>query len=386
MVDFKNVIASDYVAMALLKQASKEKMFEYKGPPKFIRLPHSAKIMQKSLSLLILFDRIIIPDYIGDIHIPAIEDNGLVKFISDDQCFKIANSQSSLSQCQSGFSGVIEKALPVKTMILNKLVRLFKDQNEFWEILSKGTRLGKYRLYEAVFDYFFAYYHEDQDGLKKNILNKMIPNYALKMIRRSLSRDFIDPDKMDPTEILLGEIMLISLQIRALQGMSVKYNAGIATKLYTGLAKGETSINKVKHGFIDPTRGFSLLRTAIHEEGRFFPRIDSIKHALMLRKDPNLRAFKEQICLFQEYLSKGDIEATIRLRYEIRKAKCILERTRSWQLALKWTTYLSLPINIVELFVLGTSTIGLPITLFSVMGSWVANKTKRENQWVLFGR
>ena len=66
MVDFKNVIASDDLATVLLNQASKEKMLEYKGNPELIRLPtRSAKIMQESLSLLILFDRIIIPNYIG---------------------------------------------------------------------------------------------------------------------------------------------------------------------------------------------------------------------------------------------------------------------------------------------------------------------------------
>jgi hypothetical protein len=384
MVDFKNVIASDDLATVLLNQASKEKMLEYKGNSELIRLPtRSAKIMQESLSLLILFDRIIIPNYIGDIHIPAIEDNGLIEFISDNQCFEIANRHSSSSQYRSGFSGVIEKALPAKEMILNRLI---KDKNEFWGILAKGTRLGRYRLYEAVFDYFFAYYHKDQDGLRSNLLNEMIPNYALKMIRRSLSRDSVDPYKMDPTEMLLTEIMMISSQIRTLQGMSVKYNAGVATRQYTGLTKGETSINKAKHGLIDPARGFFLLRCAIHEEGHFFPRIDSIEHALMLRKDPNLRAFKEQLCLFQAYLSKGDIEATIRLRNEVRKAKRVLEQTRSRQLALKWTTYLSLPINVVETFLLGIPTVGLAMTSFSVMGSWSVDKAKRENEWVLFGR
>src|SRR6266850_4639170 len=152
-----------------------------------------------------------------------------------------------------------------------------------------------------------------------------------------------------------------------------------------GGGKGKKSSMSLKPNALDLAKGFCLLRCALHEEGRYFPKIDSIKSALALRKDPHLRALKEQLFLFHSHLPVGDGKTLIQLRREVRKAKDALERTKTWGKRLDWSTYISLPVSVVGLLNPFGSVIGMFLSILSIWDNKRIKQSRRKNEWVLFG-
>lgn len=124
---------------------------------------------------------------------------------------------------------------------------------------------------------------------------------------------------------------------------------------------------------------------AFADEGRFMPCIESIQHALLLRKDPHLKAVREQLKLFHSGLLVGDRNAVLEARREIQKALRRLERRSGWDRALRWLTYVSVPVGIAESFVWSLPVAGTSLSVIGVAGTAAWRCIEKENEWVLFG-
>jgi len=79
-----------------------------------------------------------------------------------------------------------------------------------------------------------------------------------------------------------------------------------------------------------------------------------------------LKTMREQLNLFHGGLTSGDKHTVLEARREIQKARRRLERRSRWERALRWLTYVSVPVGIGEGLIWNISVAG---PSFSVMGA-----------------
>jgi hypothetical protein len=387
MVDFSKAIIFDEPLEGLLSQASRERLLAGKLDPNLKGSKRqTAANIQDSLSLLILFDQLLIPDFTSSLRIPGLEDTDLIRVLPIGNLpwqEPVALDETFLvSRCQA-FVKALERASEIRPLVLNRVL-MGLDDGDMWSIIARATKISKYEVIEQALDYFLAFYKGDEERLRNNLLFQILPQDVLQMINDDLLESR-DDDKVSPGKVLLASFIIAADQIKILHELSQEQQAGIATRKYTGLMP-EVKSSDLHADSLNLTRGFCLLRCALHEEGRFFPKIESIEHALRLRKDPNLQSFREQLGLFHSYLSLGDNDAIVKLVEEVKKAQRALQRTKSWDTTLKWVTYLSLPVGFVEPFLIGLPVIGTTMGIFSVVATFGVDQVKKKNEWVLFGR
>jgi hypothetical protein len=372
--DFDKVIIADSLKASLLGQASKEGLIGKGSDKNLEKSFRRSRYKQEALSLLILFDKILLPDFETDFHIPSLEEDDIVNVIS----MKYKDISDPLAR--------LERTVPTRPFVLNKLMS--KRDDKFWRFMSNILQVSRRNLYNGALDYFLAYYRNDDVAMRENLLSQILTDFPI-MINESLDKFVVgkfDEDHIDTFIFLYLQATFTAAHVEMYQAISEEYKSGVATYDFTGVAAGWTSTNNYMREPARLANSFLMLRCALDEEGLFFPRIESIEHALRLRKDPNLRAFREQLLLFHSYFAKGDIEAATKLRREVSKAKAALLRVKQWETGLKFVTYFSLPASIVESLMFGVPIAGTSLSIFSAAATATISKVKNKNEWVLFGR
>ena len=189
-----------------------------------------------------------------------------------------------------------------------------------------------------------------------------------------------------PINATLLMAIIFADELAIIQEISASRRVGVATRHYTRASS--FTPEQGGHFSIDPSqvpRSFGLVRSILNEEGHFFPKIESISHALKLRKNPSLRAFRAQLREFHVQLASGDRQAIEEIRKEVKQAKQALERAGKWNLCLRWLTYISLPAGTVEALLGGIPIVGTSLAVLSVAGTAANTHATHKNQWVMFG-
>jgi hypothetical protein len=386
MINFDKVIISDTVTENLIGQASKEGLLAAGADPQLEELSRRRSIdVQDALALLVLFDHLFVPDFSNSFHIPELEDVGLITFLSTESLpHQIASLRSDAEpeQTAAAFEESLDLAEALRPLVLNRVI-FDLEPNSLWSILAQYLHTTEYEVCSAALDYIKAFYYHSEMP-ESNLLVRGLPND----IRQTIDADLGGQHKgmVGPAQLLFSSIVLSTHEIVKLHELTDQYGAGIATKKYTGLNADFVAADVSIKDPLYLTRGFHLLRCALHEEMRYFPRVDSIEHALYLRKDANLQSFKEQIRLFHQHLALGDTEAAVKLAVEVRNARKALATIDTWSAALNWATYISLPVSIIEPLLLGAPLLSLPITILSIATTIGVERARTKNEWVLFGR
>lgn len=89
----------------------------------------------------------------------------------------------------------------------------------------------------------------------------------------------------------------------------MRLGLGVATEHYGEYFRPELALRGRELDAVAAANRFLTLRTAFVGQGGFLPPLNSIKDALALRKDPHLRAVREQLAL----LHGGLVAVTERL-------------------------------------------------------------------------
>jgi hypothetical protein len=369
-MDFGKVILADKLRQGIIGQAARDGLLTMEEGGELGKAFYHPRNRQEALSLLVLFEKILIPNFESALNIPIIEDSGIAEFIPVES--KLRSPAENL-----------ERTVETRPFVLNKLMSI---KDSYWINLAKESHVSRRTLYDALIDYFLALYRNDEQGIRDNLLSQIYPPEVHQYIVERLYEPLKSENKINAMKALYALAVYAADDIGAYQELSGRYQAGIATKDFTGGSADWTSVSEVSRDISNLSETFCLVRCALNEEGFFFPKIENIKHALILRKDPNLQAFREQLALFQSHLIKGDREATVLLRKEVSKSKLKLMQAKRWDTTLKLITYFSLPANIVESITLGIPIVGTTLSIFSVAATAAVENMKQRNQWVLFGR
>jgi hypothetical protein len=169
-------------------------------------------------------------------------------------------------------------------------------------------------------------------------------------------------------------------EIRIIQELSVELGVGVATEHYR-------SKYTYRPPTLDPRSAadhFAVLRAAIAEDHGGLPRIRDIRHALALRRDPNLRSLCAMLMEFHKAVKLGDADSVANARRAVARAKRAMVRGEKWQRGLDWVAYFALPVGIAEALTGAPPIAGTSLSVLGATGAAVVSRAKRRHGWVLF--
>lgn len=392
-ISFDNVLVADGMAWTLFGMGQQEGLlYTAQGEGFSGRLP-SPKDRQAVLSLLLLFDKLVIHDMTGGtLRLPDLERHGLLEIIaSDEPSTKAAPMKSAWKPTKTDTRPappvLLRRDLTLlqayKPLIIN---RLMSRPMKFDSLMARRLGISRREYLSEFLDLSVNYITGNATDLQDNIIEQNVPAWLLNEIKKELFDFQSRGEVVCPTNVTLIVALLSANELAVIQELSAARGLGVATRYYTRIGTGSPRSSDMFSA--DPSqvpRSFGLVRSILHEEGYFFPRIESIAHALKLRKDPHLRAFKEQLCQFHVQLVSGDHDRLAEVRNEVKQAKLALERTGKWNLGLRWLTYLSVPAGLAECLLGGPPIIGSSLAVASAVGTAASTRTSKHNEWVLFG-
>jgi len=383
-MQMNKVIVTDDIATTLITLLVKEKLVDR---PEYIKsLRVSKSDAQNVLALLVMFDHVLLPDFSSKMKDVDLDDKTTVQIIPQIptpisiQKVELTAGTDVISQA---FSEALDMALKFRPIAVNRVVVDLEDNN-FWSLLAKFLKVSRYELCTDALDYISVVYYGKNISLETNLIMKRVSSDIRALIDKDLSGG--NNPMVGPSQMLFLSLIMAAHQISSFQQIMKEHAAGVASLKYTGL---NTSFEPIMKGLNSPSKAsesFHILRHAIHQEVSHFPRIDDVKHALRLRKDGNIRSYREQVEIFYDVLSKGEEDALVKAQKEVRRANKALQKAETWGQRLNWITYISLPASIVELLVGGIPIFTMPTSLFSIAKTIKNEHIKHENRWVMFGR
>src|SRR5688572_6568017 len=109
-------------------------------------------------------------------------------------------------------------------------------------------------------------------------------------------------DSVSAVNATLTGTIAFADEIAVIQSLSSTLGLGVATEYYGETFRAEPALRGKELDAVAAANQFLILRAAFADEGRFMPCIESIQHTLLLRKDPHLKAVREQLKLFHNGL------------------------------------------------------------------------------------
>lgn len=346
-IDFSSIVLADYYQDGLLCQAEKEGLLA--EAPNEDKGAHSrrSRCAQKALSMLVLYDRLILPiDPTLGIRIPRLERDGIVEFVSP-QWQSIQDLLEPGEPWNTRCKKDIATISPIRVLTLDFLMRI---EDEFVKVLAEGLRVSRRRVYNAMLDFALARFAGRPEWEALSELPDMLTgeDELLELIRRNLDGKMDTGDALGRLKSLMLMASISASYFASEQEWSAKRRVPIATSYCTRQGAGWKPIasNIELPGKI--ADAFGVVRCALHSEGYGFPKIENIRHALSLREDANLKAFREQLRCFLKSFSIGDMAAACAAQREVHKAKQALDKATKWGIAAEWTSYFALPVSIIE--------------------------------------
>jgi hypothetical protein len=392
-ISFNKVLVTNGMAWTLFGVAQQEGLLYTREEGDYTGSPPRLRDRQAALSLMVLFDKLVIHEITPNtFRLPDLERDGVLEIVTAPEAItKIAPLKSAWKPTKTD----PRRPLPVKLRRDLALVQMYKPLI-IDRLMSKASKadsqvaraLGVSRrtYYREFLDFATHYALGNRALLHENLIECSLPRNLLNKIKNELFDFQRRGEMLSVANARLIVSLVFANELGQIQELSATGGLGVATRYYTRV---DCLSQEMPSGFtIDPSkvpRSFGLVRSILHEEGHFFPEIQNIDHALKLRKNPHLRAFKEQFQEFHIQLARGDRESLEKVRKEVVRAKRAIERTAKWNLGLRWLTYLSLPAGIAESLLTGAPILGTSLAVMSAAGTAHANRVSRQHEWVLFG-
>ncbi len=393
-MDFSRVLVTDKLAWELFGAAAREKLlFSRPGTEAGLPKRHAAT-QQRALSLLVLFDRLVVHDINDAFRLPDLEKDGLIEVVpASEPPVEIPPLRTRWRRGPMALRGRPPKSLlqslalieRFRPFVINRLLRM-RGPLDFFTAVADGLRIPRRRCLELFFDYALAAVRGDEAALREHVFTAAFPADLLREITNELF-DFSSRanEMLAPTNGMIICAILAAEEIATIQSLSTTLGVGVATEHYAESLRSEPALRGKQLDAVTAANRFLTLRAAFAEEGGFIPHIDSIKNALALRKNPHLKAVREQLAHLHSGLTVGDRQAVLEARRAIRKARKKLQHRVEWEGALRWVAYLSVPVVVAELLSGAPPLLGASIAVIGAAGAAGSRKVEKGNEWVLFG-
>jgi hypothetical protein len=263
--------------------------------------------------------------------------------------------------------------------------RLLEGRDPSDSRIAKFLGVSRRQYINRLIDYALANIPGDKAAIHDNVLAEVLPDDILNVIFEQLIDFTSRSEALSSPQIILLMAIFFAQEIAVIQSLSSQLGLGVATDHYGEKFRSEPALRGKQLDAMAAAHQFLILRAALVDEGRFMPRIQGIKHALALRRDPYLKAIREQLKVFHSGLTSGDRNAVVEARREIQLARQNLERRAGWDRALRYLAYLSLPVGIAESLFWNVPIAGTALSVIGAAGAATARRIETKNEWVLFG-
>ena len=334
-MDFQRVLVTDKLAWEIFGAAAREQLLFTNKPEEqsFRRRPGASA--HHALSLLVLFDRLVIHDFgEGTFRIPDLEQEGIVEVLPGDwKPGKMTALRTKWKKGLLGSRGRPPKSLlqslalvqQVRPLVIN---RLLTGKIDFIDMLRDALRVSRRRSIELFLDYSIAYIQGDRTAVRSHVLDRILGHNLKEQL-------FAFSDPLSSMNAILLFAVVFAEEIAVIQGLASKTGLPVATEHYQERFLADPALTSKQLDALSLVNRFLILRAAFVEEGRFLPPIDSLKHALKLRKDPHLRAVRSQLQAFHHGVTAGDRQAVTEARCQIQKAIKKLRGKTGWDKTLR---------------------------------------------------
>ena len=391
-MDFSKVLVTDSLSWELFGAAARERLLFARGSDDQDLPSRGGTACQRALSLLVLFDQIVLHDFGEAFRLPDLEKCGIVEVISAVEPTNVQPLRVSRRKSSSILGGYPSKGMLQSVALIENfrpfiVNRLLAGGNiEFFSALAEGLKVSRRRCLELFFDYALAAVRGDQAACANHIFTAALPGDLLRDITKELFAYSSRGDGMlSPTNYVLLVSTIEANRIAIIRELSAKHGLGVATQHYGECFRSEPALRGAELDAVAAANRFLTVRAAFREEDGFLPRVNNIREALALRKDPHLRALREQLALFHRSLVAGDTDALLEARREIKRARRKLQRRAAWDRALRWVAYLSVPVGVAEILNGTPPLVGTSIAVVGAAGAAGSRKVEKDNEWVLFG-
>ena len=385
MTDFTRVLLTDKVAWELFGLAARENMLYTSGAGENAPIPHRDAVSQRALSFLVLFDKVIIHDFSeGAFRIPDLENDGLIQVIARGEPAQPVEplrtrwKEGPLRKRRRPPASLLRSLRLLKeerTLVIDRLLSVRSD----WErSLAVALGVSRQGFLNSFFDYALACVEGDNGVLRESLLNRLPDDMLAHWTRRLFDFQLKD-DLMDEFTAKMVLAIAFADEVRVIQELSEQLGVGVATEHYRSKYTSRPPA-------LDPRSvadHFIVLRAALAEDRGALPRIRDMRHAVALRRDPNLRSLREMLVEFHRSVQGGDASALASARREVARAKRAMQRRQEWQRGLDWVTYLALPIGIAEVLTGAPPIAGTSLSVLGATGAATISHAKRRHRWVL---
>jgi hypothetical protein len=390
-MDFSRVLVTDGLAWELFAAAARERLLFVRDPDEQKPRTGHGNARQRVLSLLVLFDRLVIHELgAATFRLPDLEKDGIVEVIPGGQ--PLGDAPALRTKWRKGRLALRER--PPKNLLQSLVLiqqfrplvlnRLLKPKGDFDSLMAGVLKVSRRKYLDLLIDYAMAYAQGDEVLLRDHTFTQTLCEDHLRAMMGDLFDYAARGNSLSQVNAILLVAAVFAEEIASIQNLSTKLGLGVATEYYGEKFRSEPALREKELDAITAANHFLILRAALADEGRFMPRIEGIKHALLLRKDPYLQAVREQLKLFHSGLTAGDRNAVVEARREIQKARRRVAHRSGWDRALRYLAYLSVPVGIAE-SLMWNIPIGTSLSIIGAAGAAASRRIEKRDEWVLFG-
>jgi hypothetical protein len=391
-LDFSKVLITDNLATSFFAVAEKEGLLYSRTGEKVPVRRVSGAILQRILSLIVLFDKIIVHDSSGgEFRVPDLERDGIFEIVSTDEPIKPVSPLPT--KWRRGIHG--SRGRPPKALMKSlRLMEDFRDivvsslcahRIDFNKHIAKMMGYSYQKYIETFIEYATSYAMGDDQAISTNPLNRIFKDEELKYMEEELFDYSGIENGLSPINATLLMASIIANEFATIINLSKSMGIGVATGKYE---KGLRSIAHKNDTDIEielASKRYVTLRSVLAEQKGVMPNIEGIRHALKLRNNPYLKAMRSEIFRINSAIIEGHRDILIEASREFDKASKFLNRRQQLNRALKFLTIMSVPVTVIEALLGASPIAGLSIASLSTCGMQVSNRMAQKGEWILFG-
>lgn len=348
----------------------------------YVRTYKNLRHQTASLQMFLLFEEVVLvnPDILG-YEYKRLENTGFFKVISIE-------NESAFSGSLKWDGKLVEQAIIYKDIIVSSLI---KKTDKVTKYYLKKYRLSTKQFWSTVFDMCFL---ESYDTIKSEYLAKVqffIEDKAKETLTLRGNYEFwrnnVFGPKMIYDQLCLAHYQMVlmatgtflkMLEFSSFNDCVLLQKEFDITKGYSRYSKRELlSGNDILHGY-------QIVRVTYEKLISALPKLSSIEDVLRMKdkRRKEIRRLRQVIFHLESEIKGNKHKRITKVAKDIAKASRELSRGLTLSKVSKWTTYLSLPIGVVESLLGIPPVLGLSVGLLGVSSTYNCNEIEKNNSWI----
>src|SRR5580698_7050038 len=232
MMDFRRVLVTDGLAWEIFSAASRDQLLFVRPPGQQGFRKSLGTTTQRALSLIILFERLVIHDFgQGTFRLPDLENEGIVEILPAD--WKPGTAVGLRTEWRKGRLG--SRGRPPKSLLQSlSLVQAFRPlvinrllggKIDFIDILSDALNTSKRSAVELFLDFSISYIQGNEDAVRNHILDRVLASGLKEQL-------FAFADPLCSMNAILLFAVVFAEEIAVIQALASKTGLPVATEHY----------------------------------------------------------------------------------------------------------------------------------------------------------